>query len=319
MLLIQRINYRQEKTSVNAGVRIEDSRTELNNGRKTTVLSVLPYITCSYKLNSKQNVKLAFNRTIDRPSVYSLNSFTSTDNAYSVTKGNPYLKPEFHTNVSMEHTVQLKSGFLSSKLFYSQVNDAMNNLTVINDEGVFETQMQNAGTIRQWGVQFLAALKTGPVTFNPVIRLSNMSAKSNEAAMISGVKTRGGLVFEPSFSSVLSLKKDLSFSAIAQYSTPKINIQDNSWCGILYFISVDKTFKNKFKVGALSALPFTRNFIYSASEIKASDFYSRYEGHLILSAVPLWLRLSYQFGSGVKRTKIERQKEEIDQRVKKGF
>ncbi len=78
-------------------------------------------------------------------------------------------------------------------------------------------------------------------------------------------------------------------------------------------------FKNKFKVGALTALPFTRNFIYQASEIKATDFSSHYEGHLRLSAFPLWLRISYQLNSGAKRKKIERSKEEIDQQIKSGF
>jgi hypothetical protein len=179
--------------------------------------------------------------------------------------------------------------------------------------------MQNLGTIRQWGGQFLASVKAGPMTFNPVVRVYNIATSGNRFAKLAEVNDRRQLVFEPSVTSVLSLKKDLAFSMIFQYSSPKNNIQDNSFFGILYFISVDKTFKNKVKVGAFSALPFTRNFIYQGSKIEAPDFYSRYEGHLKLSAVPLWFRFSYQFNSGTKREKIERAKEEIDQQAKPGF
>ncbi len=215
-------NYKQDKTSINGGFRLEDSKSEIRNGKEKSIFTVLPYFTFSYKLNSQQNIKAAFNRTLNRPSVYQLNSFTSTDNAYAVTVGNPMLKPEFVTNISLEHTVQAKSNFFSVKLFYDRVDDVLNNLTVISDANVFKTQMQNLGTIQQWGGQFLATVKAGPVTFNPVIRLYNMSTSGNEFAAQAGMKNRNELVFEPGFSSVLSLKNDLAFSAIFQYSTPKI-------------------------------------------------------------------------------------------------
>ena len=312
-------NYKQNEISVNGGLRMEDSKAEIKNGTEKNILSVLPYFTCGFKLNSKQNLKLAFNRTLNRPSVYQLNSFTSTDNPWSVTIGNPSLKPEFFTNVSLEHTVQLKSDFFSTKLFYKRVNDVMNNLTTVDASGVFKTQLQNLGAIRQIGAQFLATLKAGSLTLNPVIRIYNMKTFGNNVALEAGVKNRSQLVFEPALSSVLTLKNELAFSAIIQYSTPKINIQDNSYCGVLYFISVDKTFKNNIKVGALSSLPFTGNFVYRASEIKETDITSRYEGHLKLSAVPLWIRISYQFSAGAKRERIEREKEEIDQQLKNGF
>ncbi len=313
------INYRQAKINFNAGVRAENSIAEINKEIQKSVFTLLPYFTANYKLNSRQNIKAAFNQTVNRPSVYQINSFSTIENPFSVSKGNPQLKPEFVSSFSVEHTVQFKSSYVSTRFFYNQTNDAMNYLTSINKEGIFATQMQNLGTIRQLGAQFLGSLKAGPVNFNPVVRLYNLSTSGNEMAVNSGVKNRKALVFEPSLSSILSLKNDLAFSVIFQYSTPKINIQDNAFCGALYFISVDKTFKNRIKIGAFSALPFTRNFIYQGSETKTPDFSSRYEGHLKLSVVPLWFRISYQFSSGATHEKINRPKEEIDQRAKRGF
>jgi hypothetical protein len=60
-----------------------------------------------------------------------------------------------------------------------------------------------------------------------------------------------------------------------QYASPRNNITANSFSDPLYMISVDKTFKNRLKVGFVSALPFTRTFTYQGSEMKSDNIYSR--------------------------------------------
>ena len=92
-----------------------------------------------------------------------------------------------------------------------------------------------------------------------------------------------------------------------------------SFSDALYFISLEKTFKQKFKVGITSALPFSKTFTYQGSEIKGADFYSHSEGNIRLSAFPVWLKFTYQFNSGKAFNKINRTKEDIDNMPKKGF
>jgi hypothetical protein len=88
---------------------------------------------------------------------------------------------------------------------------------------------------------------------------------------------------------------------------------------VLYFLSVEKTFKQKIKVGIVSAMPFTRSFTYNGSEIDGPDFHSYYVGNVKMSAIPFWFKLGFQFNSGKNRNKISREKEEIDNLPKKGF
>ena len=45
-----------------------------------------------------------------------------------------------------------------------------------------------------------------------------------------------------------------------------------SFSDALYFISLEKTFKQKFKVGIKSALPFSKSFTYQGTEIKGEGF-----------------------------------------------
>lgn len=313
------INFRKNKTSLTSGLRAEDAEVTLKNGNHKSTFSLLPSFNFGYKISSEQNISVAFNRTVFRPSIFQLNSFTAFDDPYSMRIGNPYLKPEFRNSLNIEHSMQLKSGYFATRFFYIKIFEVKNYLTIINDEGIFETSIQNLGTIREAGVQFTGAFKAGPVAINPVLRMYRRSTSGNQLTQLNDIENRTKWVIEPSLSSILSLKKNFSVSAVFQYAVPKNNIQDNSYCEALYFISIDKTIKDRLKIGVFSALPFKGNFVYSGSEIKAPDFYSRYEGNLRLNAIPLWIRINYQFHSGAKREKIERSKEEIDRKPGKGF
>ena len=97
------------------------------------------------------------------------------------------------------------------------------------------------------------------------------------------------------------------------------DIQGSSYSDVLYFLSLEKTFKQKIKLGIVTAMPFTRSFTYNGSNINGENFQSTYEGNVIMPAIPFWFKLGFQFNSGKNRNKISREKEEIDNTQKKGF
>jgi hypothetical protein len=266
-----------------------------------------------------QNLQLSLSRSVNRPALYQLNPHASLNDPYTLQKGNPLLKPELRDKIFLEYSIRFKSNFFSSRLFYYRSYDVINNLMFINDNGAFEIQVHNMGTITQSGNQFSGALKIGNITINPLLRIYHLSTKGNELAKKYHVKNKDGFAFESGLSAIIPLKNNLSFSLTYQYSSPKCNIQDKTYNDALYFLSLDKTFKKKYKLCLASALPFTRSFIYQASDIESSDFCSHYKGQVKLSSLPFWIRFSYQFNSGKTREKINRVKEEISNAPKKGF
>ncbi len=313
------ISYKQIKFDLSAGLRAEKSVSILKNNFRNPALSFFPYSILNYKLTSRQNIQLSYNRSIIRPNIYQLNPYTSIDNPYSLSKGNPFLKSEFLSSIFFEHSLQFKSNYFATRLFYNKLTDAINNLTFINDTGAFETQIQNLGDIHQYGVQFLGSVKMGIVTINPYLRLYNQSTSGNcleEQYVAKNMHSQG---FESSLSSVISFKHDLAFSLVFQYASPKYAMQGKTFCDALYFLSIEKTFKQKIKVGIVSVIPFTKSFTYQGSEIEGSNFYTRYEGNVIVSKPFLFLKLSYQFNSGKNRDGMNREKEEIENLKKKGF
>ncbi len=313
------INYKLSDFDFNGGMRAEGAETKLSSSESDASLSLLPYISFHYKLSSNNDLYLSYRRSVNRPSVYLLNPYSYTDDPYTIRKGNPSLRPEFNNRVQFEYSARVKSSYISAKLFYETKSDVINNLTYLNDSNLFVTQVQNSGDIHEYGLQLTGALKFGILSINPSFRLYNQLTRGNNTARLYGIEDKANLVFESGISSILSFRKDFAFSVIFQYSTVKENIQDSDYCGALYFIALDKTFKKNLKVGIVTALPFARSFVYQGSDIRASNFTSEYTGNLKLPAIPLMFRVTYNFNSGTNRTTINREKEVVDTRPKQGF
>ncbi|HEX2919718.1 MAG TPA: outer membrane beta-barrel protein [Bacteroidales bacterium] len=313
------IDFFLKNSEVYAGLRIEDSETGLKNRFRKSYISFLPTAYFRHKTDSQQILNFSFNRTVNRPSIYQLNTTVSSDDPLAMRTGNLFLEPEFHNNLQAEHTIQFHSNILSYRLFYTFITNAINSITFLKESPVVMTQVFNAGRIHQYGIRLTGSAKFGILTFNPSLQFYNISTCAYERFLSYGIHDRNKPVFESAVSSVISLKDDLSFSLIFQYSTPKNNIQGNSYNQAIYFISANKTFNNRLKAGVVCALPFTRNFVYQGSDIKSPEFSNSYNGNLKLSAFPLWLRMEYMFSSGRRRESIKRDKEEIISKPKKGL
>ncbi len=313
------IGYKQAKYDINMGGRIEKTFSMLENNFNNTDLHFFPQINLKHIITSRQNIQLSYSHSIVRPDIYQLNPYISIDDPYTVRKGNPFLNSELHRSLFLEHSVQFKGNYLTSRLFYKNVSDAMDNLTFINDSNAFESQVNNLGNMQQYGLQLLGSLKLGIITFNPYFKIFCLYTNGNALAKQHNITDRHNLAFDGGLSTIISFRHELSLSMVFQYASPNNTIQGNSFSSALYFLSLEKTFKQRIKVGFVSAIPFTKSFTYQGSEINGTDFYSKYEGNVNVKHPFCWFKLSYQFTSGKNRDHINRATEEINNIPKKGF
>ncbi|MBE9481771.1 MAG: TonB-dependent receptor [Bacteroidetes bacterium] len=313
-------NYNVAKFNLSMGLRTENSMSGLSNSFNNTVVALLPHAAINYKLTPRQNLKLSYRRSISHPHFYQLNPYTSIDDPYTVRSGNPNLKPEFRHNIIVDYSVRFGNNYISSRLFYNKVANAINNLTFINDTNVFETRVYNLGDIHQYGIQLSGALKLHKTfAFNPYLKLFNIYTERNNLAGQYNIENRHKIAFESGFSAIVTFKNDITASILFQYKSPKNDIQSTSFNDALYFLSLEKTFKQKFKVGIISGLPFAKSFTYQGAETEGVDFYSHSEGNINMSFFPIWFKIKYQFNSGKMGNKINRTKEIIEDMPKKGF
>jgi hypothetical protein len=105
-----------KKWNFQAGLRIENTNysghqygniyTVNNNDSAFTrsYVNAFPTAYITYELNDKNTFNLNFGRRIDRPDYGDLNPFLFFLDEYTYQAGNPYLQPQYSTNIELSHT-----------------------------------------------------------------------------------------------------------------------------------------------------------------------------------------------------------------------
>jgi hypothetical protein len=98
--------------------------------QKTTIYNyfkVFPSMLANYVVDQNSTFSLALGRRINRPSFWNLNPFKSLFTAYSYGEGNPYLQPEYNSNLELSHAY--KTMFRTS-VFANRTDNGFVNVTI---------------------------------------------------------------------------------------------------------------------------------------------------------------------------------------------
>lgn len=314
------VTYNYMRYTLIAGVRGERSATSLINSFNKSIFSLLPTATMNYKVGTKQNIKFSYRKVVNRSTLYDLNPTIYYSDPYTLQSGNPQLKPDFIQNLLLDYSNSAGNNYYSLQLFYKKRSDAINRYTLINETDNFETRTANLGDIRSFGIQTSGSLKLNEnIVINPYLKIFSISTTPNNLARQYNIESMNRWAAETGLSAIASFKHDIAASLQYQYNSPVNDIQTRTFSDALYFVSLEKSFKQRFKFGVTFSIPFTKSFTYQGMEIEAEEFYSHSEGNVRLSGFPVWFKFRYQFGSGKSINKIGRISEEIDNKPKKGF
>jgi outer membrane cobalamin receptor len=313
------LSYKTTKLETILGFRLENQNTKLQEEKTRKEIFLLPNFSAIYNLNEKQTLKLNYRRSLSWPGFYQLNSYTSVEDPFTLNSGNANLRPETHNQVNLEYSRRFKNHFVSARLFHHKTSDAIRNLMFLNENDFFEIQKNNLGEIRRTGIQFSGALSFGKVGINPYLKIFDALSKPNQLAAEQQIESKHQLVLESGLSTFATFKKGFTASVIFQYASPMNEIQRTTFSDALYFVSLEKSFSKNLKAGIVSGLPLAKTFTYQGSEVVGPDFYQYSKGEIQLSAVPLWIKISYRFSSGKNMQKIERTGEVPVQEKRKGF
>lgn len=318
--LYGQITYSYSKYNFSAGLRMEDSKSGITDSFTYKLNSILPNASFSYKLTTKQNIKLSYKKSVYRPNIYDLNPFTSINDPFSVESGNPDLKPEPQQIVTLDYSNNFGNNFASVELLFARRSDAINHYMFLNDTNVFETRVGNMGKVQGFGIQFTGSFKiTNAITLNPYLKLLRLETITNDLAKKYDIVNHQIYAFESGLSAIITFKHNITASLQFQYNSPNIEFQGKSFSDALYFMGIEKTFNQKIKIGIKSALTLSRTFTYHGNEFTGNNFYNHSQGDLRLPAFPVWLSFRYDFKSGRSSDHNNRAKEDIYEMPKKGF
>ncbi|MDP5092566.1 MAG: TonB dependent receptor [Polaribacter sp.] len=104
----------------------------------------------TYLVNSKNSLALNYSKRIQRPNYQNLNPFEYRIDELSFSKGNPFLQPQYTSNIKLSHTYNNK---LTTSISYSFVSDFFaqvtedggNNQNFINERNVANQKVLNLG------------------------------------------------------------------------------------------------------------------------------------------------------------------------------
>ncbi len=124
------------KWKLQAGLRGELTQTKgySYTVQKTTpnnYFKVFPTVLASYAASKNNIFSMSIGRRINRPSFWSLNPFKSLYTAYSYGEGNPYLQPEYTTNVELSHSYK---SIFQTTLFANRTDNGFVNVTIVSPD-----------------------------------------------------------------------------------------------------------------------------------------------------------------------------------------
>jgi hypothetical protein len=312
--------HKGEKLQTGIGVRCEYAQLENADDYKNQNWYFLPDWHLQYNFSEKHHLKFDFKKQIIRPSVYSLNPRVSQVDLFTQQKGNPALSPVSRYYLSAELGMNYGDNFFTAGAFYRQSMNVHEYFTQLSPAGRFEKEAHNIGTINQAGIKVFGSLKPFEnIMLNPHIQLYRVQTHANTIARESGISNRSRYDFQSELSAIYLFKSKFSVALSVKYNSPITGIQTDYREDVLYFLSAEKTFRGRLKIGITTAAPFKNNFTYSAYEIEAENFKEISEEDIQMSVFPVWFKLKYNFSSGKNSDRKRRLPEFKEQKPSKGF
>jgi hypothetical protein len=151
------LNKKYGKWLVQAGVRLENTnykglQSAFNQNNDSSFnrnyTSLFPTAFVGYEANSNNQFALSVGRRIDRPVYQQLNPFISFIDKYTFSTGNPFIQPQFSSNIELSHTYK---NLFTTTLNYSMVTDMINE-TLIHKDSVIVRSVGNIGTRYNFGI-----------------------------------------------------------------------------------------------------------------------------------------------------------------------
>ncbi|MDR1544834.1 MAG: TonB-dependent receptor [Prevotellaceae bacterium] len=253
--------FKLKKFSVRAGGRLEGTMSDVRFSEnplrnfKADFVSLIPSVSISYKPKDAHNLRLSYTNGISRPSIWYLNPYIDDSNPYSVSHGNPDLKPARSHNVSFNYgLVKQKFNFNISASYAITLNDIQDTV-MLRPDGIRETTYANIGKNQQAGAYIY-------LNYNPAkwVRLwlngggsySNYENQGQKHEGYFGANVWGGVQF--------TLPWKLRLNLNGGGSTPWNGYKSKSSAWYYYGLSLSRSFLkgDKLTVSINASNPFEK-------------------------------------------------------------
>ena len=274
----------------------------------------LPSANIMYKLSSKQNVKLTYNRRINRPSMSQLSPVQVINGTDFINRGNPSLKPEIRDRFQLTYTMNIAKSYVSPYIYYDIYNHKVDNSYSFEPSPIL-----NKSTSVAIANNLLTGNEKG-VGLNAFIYFININFKYFDTHFngfpqyhIQDTTNSGfsisGWAFAP-------LPKKISVFVFANYQSKTVNAQGTSITPFFYGAGARKEIGNH-SLGLFWLIPGITDLTVMDNTVVRSNFTTHskasFDGRYFIQ-----LTYSYKFNKGKAVKKVNRTTE-TDSDTKKGM
>lgn len=257
---------RYEKTDIAGDFR--DHPNPFSNGYENW----LPNVILNHKIGKTSNIKLSYNKRIQRPSLYYINPYTALADPRDISYGNPNLSPELTDQYELGYNSFMKGISINASLYYKNTTDIIENFLRINDEGISVTTYQNIGRNQSIGTNLYVS---GTIKKKLTLRGSVDIYTYNGQSTIEGIDlSNQAVLWNGRLNATLELPKELRVEAFGFYRSPTQTLQGSRASWSMFNIGFMKQFNKRTSLGVNISQPFKKNMEF-VNELSGANFFQR--------------------------------------------
>jgi hypothetical protein len=117
------ITFNHKKFGFQTMLRIENSNLSADSVTNPVYYCLLPSVNVQYKFSATHNLKLTYNRRINRPGIYDMDPYWKIGQNYDISQGNPDLKPEYRDRLQLTYTWNFGNNYFSPNIYYEYLSN----------------------------------------------------------------------------------------------------------------------------------------------------------------------------------------------------
>jgi outer membrane receptor protein involved in Fe transport len=224
--------FKWKKISTKTGMRLERTWNDgiskaagSNTYFTNRLVNLIPYITFNFMPKQGQTIKVSYTQRLSRPGIWYLNPYIDNSDSLNINYGNPSLKAELSHSFELGYTLFKPKFNLSATTYSSFINNSIESISRIEDNGATATTYENIGKNQTYGLNlYLSYRPTNKLSINlnggggyAKLESNNSYAISNE-----GFSYRGFMNIR------WTAWKDGTVSSYAGLYSPSIMLQGKS-------------------------------------------------------------------------------------------
>ncbi len=303
------ITFNLKKIGFQALLRVENSHIMADSVTSPNYSCYLPSANIQYKFSASHNLKFTYNRRINRPGIYDMNPYWRIGQDYSVTQGNPDLRPDYRDRLQLTYTWNFGSNYFSPYIYDEFFSDKIGNrFNIIKSPitGSLTTITKPFNLLN--GYELGGGINTmlWYVNINARIYKGHYDGYAEQTFSIPPRNYFSYTVTSYAYANLDKKKKTTAFVYLA-YTGVNINAQSKTYSIPLYGLGAQRQLKNH-SIGIFWLLPFSGERRFNRVETETPFFNSTNNTYIDFGNF-IQFSYSYKFNKGKNVKKLNRKVE----------